>query len=369
MRGRDRARRWALVGVLAAAGAWGAEGCLAGAGTGAGSAADVQTATAPRPVVVRVAPVRAAPEGRGLVVHGVTRSRQRGQLGFVDGGRLVERTVQLGQSVQAGDVLARLDPGGYRNRSQAAWAQVAQLGSQADRLAADRQRLAALQPGRTVSDAELQRVTSESEAVDAALQAARAQAVEADRRGADAVLRAPYAGVVVAVGAEPGELVAAGQPVVELAGDAQLEVEVQVPEAAWAALAPGQAADVSLPALGVQARGRIAQVASAARPEGLFPVVVAIDGDELVAGLTAEVRLQLPLSADAAVPVAAVVDPVGEQPVVYRVRDGVAEQVAIDATELLPGGVAVKGPVQPGDEVVVAGHGRLLSGDAVEVLR
>jgi len=203
----------------------------------------------------------------------------------------------------------------------------------------------------------------------AALDAARASAREADRRADDAVLRAPYAGVVMTVAVEPDELVAPGRPVVELAGDGHLEVEVQVPERSWATLDVGDEASVYLPALQRHARGAVVEVASAARPEGLFPVVVSVEAADLVAGLTAEVRLQLPLAADVTVPVAAVVDPVGRSPSVLRVVDGVAERVAVDPAELLADGVALRGPLAPGDEVVVAGHGRLLDGDAVEVLR
>ena len=353
-----RGLRWVMGGALALATA-----CVAGMGS---SSAEVTEAA--RPVVVRVATVQAAPEGRGLVVHGVTRSRQRGQLGFVDGGRVVERTVELGQSVASGTVLARLDPQPYRNQATAAWAQVAQLQARSTQLEADRQRLGSLQPGKTVSTAELDRVSAEADAVRAALDAARASAVEADRRASEAVLRAPYAGVVMAVSAEPGELVAPGQPVVELAGDGRLEVEVQVPESSWATLRVGAPAQVHMPALSRRAEGTVVQVASAARPEGLFPVVVSIDAPDLVAGLTAEVRLQMPLAADVAVPVAAVIDPVGRSPAVLRVVDGVAERVEVEAAELLPGGVALRGDLAPGDEVVVAGHGRLLDGDPVDVI-
>lgn len=321
-------------------------------------------------VVVRVAAVVAPEAHRTLVVHGVTRAAQRATLSFPEPGRLVARPVAVGDAVEAGAVLARLDPAPLAHAVAAAEARVTELTARRAGRAADRSRLDTLELGRMVSAAELDRVVQDLAALDAALDAARTAVDEARRRADDAVLRAPYAGRVLAVGAEPGETVGAGHPVVQLSGDDGLEVEVQVPEAAWTALRPGLPAPVALPHVGRGAQGHIVQVASAAHPEGLFPVVVALEGSQgLAAGLTASVTLPLPLTADAEVPVAAIVDPIGGSPAVLRVVDGVAERVPVEPTELLAHAVAVRGALAAGDQVVVSGHARLLDGDRVEVVR
>jgi len=337
-----------------------ASGCISGADANAAARADAP---------VRVATVAPAPETRRVVAHGVTRSTQRGAVGFVEGGRLVARPVELGDVVEPGQVLARLDPAPYRHQAQAARAQVRQLEAQLFALDADQQRLGALTLGQSVSQGELDRITAQANAVRASLDAARAAAADADRRASDAVLRAPYGGLVVAVNAQPGETVAPGRPVVELAGDGQLEVEVQVPEAWWAQLAAGQPAAVRLPALGRESEAHVLHVATAARPDGLFPVVVALHGADLAAGLTADVELGLPIHATAFVPLSAVVDPVGRSPHVVRVVEGQAQKVAIASATLLDDGLAITGDVRPGDELVIAGHARVLDGDRVQVLR
>ncbi len=337
-----------------------AAGCIDGADANAITHADAP---------VRVASASPAPETRRVVAHGVTRSTRRGAVGFVEGGRLVARPVELGDVIEPGQVLARLDPAPTRNQATAARAQVRQLEAQLFGLDADRERLASLTLGRSVTQGELDRIVAQADAVRASLDAARAAAADADRRAADTVLRAPYGGLVVAVNAQPGETVAPGVPVVELAGDGQLEVEVQVPEAWWAQLAVGQPATVRLPALGRQSKARVLHVATAARPDGLFPVVVALDNAGLAAGLTADVHLGLPIDADALVPLSAVVDPVGSAPRVVRIVEGQAEHVPITRATLLDDGLAITGEVRPGDELVVAGHGRVLDGDRVQVLR
>jgi len=329
--------------------------------------ADATTAPLQASAPVRVSTALEAPDTRRVVAHGVTRSTQRGAIGFVEGGRLSERLVDLGDVVTNGQVLARLDPAPFRNQAAAARGQVRTLEARLQGLEADQQRLDALTVGQSVSRGELDRILADVEAVRGSLDAARAAASDADRRAAEAVLRAPYAGLVVAVNAQAGETVAPGMPLLELAGDGALEVEIQVPESWWALVVPGQDAVVHLPALGERSEARIQQVATAARPDGLFPVVIGLDRTDLAAGLTADVHLGLPFHADALVPLSAIVDPVGTEPAVVRIVEGQAHRVPVTALALLDGGVAIAGELQPGEEVVVAGHGRVLDGDTVRV--
>jgi multidrug efflux system membrane fusion protein len=352
-----------------------------GLGVGAGCAPSVGSAPADArgagvvedSVVVRVAAVVAPEPTRQLVVHGVTRSAQQAALSLPVGGRLWQRTVDVGEAVTVGQPLARLDPAPFEHQARAAQARVDELRSRLQAASADQQRMASLTAGRAVSDSELDGVDASVSALRAALAGAEAQLDEAERQLADSRLVAPYDGVVLSVGAEPGETVAPGQPLVQLSGLGSLEVEVQVPEAAWGQLQVGAHADVELVAVGQRTNGRVSQVGTAARPDGLFPLTVTLDDDGegalRAAGLTARVALQLPVQADATLPLAAVVDPTGTAPAVLRVRDGVAERVAVTPVHLLAEGVAVRGGLQAGDEVVVSGHGRLLDGDAVQVLR
>ena len=72
-------------------------------------------------------------------------------------------------------------------------------------------------------------------------------------------------------------------------------------------------------------------------------------------------------------PLAAVVDPAGGRPRVFRVTDGVAHRVPVVVGELADGGRVVltasggeaQPPLQAADAVVIGGHFALLDGDAV----
>src|SRR5258707_7765290 len=60
----------------------------------------------------------------GGQASGVIDSRYSAQVGFLVGGRLINRSVDVGSIVKKGDVLAQLDPTDYQNKLTAAQSQV-----------------------------------------------------------------------------------------------------------------------------------------------------------------------------------------------------------------------------------------------------
>jgi RND family efflux transporter MFP subunit len=346
------------MGVLGAVAAW--------------AAVDPEPAAPPADAAatVRTAEVRAAPEHRVVLLSGVTRAVDRADVAFTVSGRLGQRRVRLGDRVTAGQVLAVLERDAFDHALRGAEASVDDLEARLAQVERDRQRLEAL--GTSVSAAELERARTEARSVNAALDGARARADESGRQRGEAVLRAPFDGVVAAVLAEPGEAVAPGAPVVRLSGGSGLEVEVQAPERIWAGLSPGQPVVIALTGLSRAAPGTVRSVAGAAAAAGLLPVVVSVDAPSdplLVAGLTAEVALPVPVAPGVVVPVGAVVDPVGGAPAVFVLDGAVSRRVSVTPGVLVDDDVVVTGDLRPGQAVVTAGQARLLDGDRVEVLR
>jgi multidrug efflux system membrane fusion protein len=319
------------------------------------------------PATVRVAEVEVAPSHRELVMHSVTAASQRGPVSFTVGGRVRERRVEIGARIAAGDVLAVLETRGFELARDAAASQVEQLVAQVEQLRADTARLSNLVPGQSVSESELQRSRTQLRSAESALRAAVAQAGEAERQRGEAILIAPFAGVVTAVFAREGETVAPGQPLVQLVGEGASEVSLQLPERVWATAQPGDPVVVELDGVGRRVTGHVRDVASAGGPSGLFPVIVALD-EPVPAGLTARVRLSVPLEAQHVVPMSAVVDPSGAAPTVFRWVDGRVERVPVTLRALVGDVAAIDSALQARDLVVVAGQARLLPGDAVEVL-
>ncbi len=318
---------------------------------------------------VRTAAVAEAPDHREVILHGVTRAADRAELSFTVGGRLTSRTVEIGDRVQAGDVLAQIDAGPYNNGYRAAAASVADLQGRLAQVERDRARMEKLGQTNSVSDSELERTRTQEASLRASVSAAQANAREASRQRRETALIAPFDGAVTAVYLEPGEATAAGRPIVQLTGAGGMEVALEVPERIWVGLRAGVDVRADLPALELVVPGKVSQIGRNSGVGGLFPIVVSIEAEQPAAGLTARVTLPVPVHEDLAVPVRAIVDPTGAGAVVYRITGGIAEAVPVQTGTLLGNEVAITGELRADDEIVVAGLGRLLDGDVVDVMR
>ncbi len=305
----------------------------------------------------------------GGVLHGITRSVDEGQLGFVASGRLHHLRVQTGDVVEAGQVIAELDATATRARLAAIDAQIVRSGAVRDLAVSDRQRGEALASTASLSQADLDGLATADVAAAAAVDALTAQRSELLWMLRENTLRAPYSGSIAAIYADAGEVVSAGHPVVSLRATDALEVRVAVPEAWVADVSVGDGVDLSFPLAGVpNRRGQIIRLSDAADMGGLFPAIITVEGADLRAGFTTEVVLP-PSDVDAlSVPAAALVSPSGERTRVRLVRDERIVEVDIVVVGASTDGLIVEGPLTAGDAVVVAGHSGLVDGDTVRVM-
>ncbi len=185
-------------------------------------------------------------------------------------GRLVAILVEEGQTVAAGEVVARLDDTLARTALRLAEAQATAARARVDALHAqltearrDLGRKKALHAQGFAPDADVTRAESEVQRLTGELAAVRAQVQVADEQVADArervdkhVIRAPFAGVVVNKAAQPGEIVSpvsAGggftrTGICTIVDMASLEVEVDVAESYIARIQPGMRAEARLDA-------------------------------------------------------------------------------------------------------------------------
>lgn len=249
---------------------------------------------APEPVrAVKLLTVGSDTVQAGQEYAGEVRARVESRLGFRVGGKLVQRPAEVGQRVQAGQLLAQLDATDLALGSQAAQAQMAAARTQRDLAAADLKRFTELKAQGFISGAELERRQAALDAAEASLRQAQAQGAVQGNQAGYARLLADAAGVVVAVDAEPGQVVAAGTPVVRLARDGARDVVFALPEERLGSLRIGQNAQVRL--------WSVAQGGPAAQPLTGTVREVAASADPLTR--TFQVKLALP--ADANVPLGA----------------------------------------------------------------
>ena len=259
-------------------------------------------APAPAPLRVFVTPVKLDSAANERVLFGSLRPRLESELAFRTGGRVLVRTVELGERVRAGQVLARLDAADYELAEKAALDQQQAAEVDAVQAASDAARFKRLLADGSVGAADAERQQARADAAQARLQQARQQTALARNRAGYAALTAPFDGVVTAVRVEPGQMVSDSQPVIAVARDGELEVVADVPEALAGELKTWQPSlrlpDAALgslklrelaPSASPQSRTYRARFTLTARPER-----------ELRLGQTAELVLRRPGSRPAA---------------------------------------------------------------------
>jgi multidrug efflux system membrane fusion protein len=314
--------------------------------------------------------VESTEAGRELRFSGVIRAARRGSLAFTMGGRLASRPVAVGDRVPKGQELARLDDLELINGVGSAAARRAELAEGLAQARRDAARADRLLLAKAATREELERATSRVQSLEASLSSSEATLSEARRRLREVRLVAPFAGRVTEVLLQPGEHAVAGAAIVVLAGDGELEVEVEVPETLISKIDSGTEVAVGVPALGLRTEGKIQSLGlTALGPGRLFPLVASFEAPGAVAGMSAELHIRLQNDAALTLAVEAVVDPGGRQPAVFKVVDDVVRRVPVQIGALLDGKVVVDGALSAGDSVVVGGQRGLLDGERVEVLR
>lgn len=311
----------------------------------------------------------------GSEYAGEVRAQIESRLGFRVGGKIVRRQVELGQQVRVGAVLAQLDPQDYQLAATAAKAQVNAAQTNRDLAAADFKRYKDLRDKNFISSAELERRDATLKAAQAQLDQALAQGSAQGHQAAYTTLVADVAGVVTAVEAEPGQVVAAGTPVVRIAQDGPRDVVFSVPEDKVVRVKVGSEVDVRAWGTNGVIKGTVREVAASADPvTRTFAVKATLPVDDALAlGSTVAVLplaldrsgaqvVKLPTSAfrqDGQSSAVWVLDTasmtVKLQPVVIATADG--------------NEVVVSSGLQPGMQVVTAGVHVLSPGQKVSIYK
>lgn len=341
---------------------------LLGARSNEARTSGVSRETLPR--TVRVAEVETTSGTTEVRFPGITRSARHAELAFTLPGRVASRSVDVGDRVAAGQILATLDDREYRFAERSASASVAEIGARLDQARREEARVARLAEAEAATAEELERAGAGTATLRAARDAAEARHRDTRRLLEESRLAAPFAGTVSAVRIEPGEWASPGESVVEVAGDGALEIRIEVPESIRARIVPGSEVQIDLPMLDHRVTGEIRSVAGAATGRGaLFPVIVSVGREGgLVSGLAAEVILPLAADRELSVPLAAVIDSGSSRPSVFRIDEGRAERIRIEPGRVVGDRLTVTATdLASGDEVAVRGHASLIDGDLVEV--
>jgi RND family efflux transporter MFP subunit len=356
----------------------------------------VTSTTAPSPPVVHVR--TAAVEGGdaravSLRFAGIVRASQRATLTFQLSGTLTERRVELGQTVEVGDVLARIYSPALEPARDSASARLDELTTNYQQSQREWQRASSLRERGVVSEQALEQIAARRDGLKASVATARASLAEASKMLEENTLKAPFSGRVEALLVEQNEFVAAGQPVMRISSPKGREVEVRVPVYLLDYVSLG----ASLPVWSVQDRsqapvqGSVIEIAQAGAIRGeLQPLLVNLPANTLNAGMPVEVGITPQTTAALTVPLLAVIRDVNaaassafsplsssssnsipgpsssSSTSVFLVRDGVARRTPVTVLRILGERAAIEAEsLVAGDQVVYAGMTKLADGDTV----
>lgn len=319
--------------------------------------------------VVRTAVV----EGAGSTSRsftGVVSARVQSDLGFRVAGAVTQRLVDVGETVRRGQPLMRIDATDFNLSTDAQKAAVDAAEAQAK--AADKRadHLQDLHEDGTISNDEYKEAKAAERAAEAQVEAAEAQADITGNSSKYTVLLAQSNGVVVETAAEPGQVVAAGQTVVQVAESGPREAVIQLPETLRPEI--GSEGKASLFGHKGSAPATLRQLASAAdRITRTFAARYVLEGDLADAPLGSTVTINLPDAADAPpaglrVPIGAIVDE-GDGPGVWAIAGSPpkTEWRPVSVERMDDDYAYVTGEVSRGDVVVALGAHLIRDGQRV----
>jgi len=319
----------------------------------------------PRVVVVQAK----AAESASKSFTGVVTARVQSDLGFRVGGKILKRCVDVGQRVRKGQVLMQLDAVDLDLSFAAQQANVEAARAKYTQTKADEARSAELVATGVVSRQEYDHARAALDSARAQLEAAEAQARVSDNSSEYAVLSADADGVIVRTLSEPGQVVAAGQAVIELAHDGPREALIALPEG----VRPDLGAPASARLYGQERtfQARLRQLSDAADPVSrTFEARYVLEGEAASAPLGSTVVLTMaPRQTSSAppvvVPVGAILD-LGGWPGVWIVNDkSEVEFRAVTIASIGREEVILSRGVQAGETVVALGAHLLHEGQAV----
>ena len=335
-------------------------------------------ASCSRPVekVEEIRPVRAmvvaAGTGKTIIeLAGEIQPRYESQLGFRVGGKLIARKVEVGTLVKRGQVLMQLDPLDLQLAQSQAKAAVSATESTLALAKADLDRYRELRQKNFVSQALLDAKEAAYKSAIASHEQANASLKVQANQSSYSTLYADADGVITAVQAEVGQVVAAGTPVVKLARTAEKEVRVSIPEDQIEVLR--QVTDLAVKTWAnsnVAISGRLRELSPIADPATrTYTAKISLPraGPEIRLGMTATVQFAAPALPGIHLPMTALVNS-KEGTAVWVVESGVVKLVPVQVASATGTDVLIAQGLSAGQSVVTAGVNQLRPGQKVSLL-
>jgi membrane fusion protein, multidrug efflux system len=333
------------------------------------------TPTAPRQQPVRpvkTLTVRSIDEAEVLTQTGEIQPRTETALGFQLGGKVIQRAVEVGDTVTPGMVLAALDDSDVSNELRSAEADLSGAISLENQATLAHQRAAGLLKISAISKADAEAAEASFRAAVAKREAAQSLVQAARQKKSYALLTAREEGIVTSVSANVGQVIAPGQSIVSIASRSEREAVFAVPEALIHLGSPEMPVEVFLASdPRVKTVGKVREVSPNADPDTrTFRVRVSLPGapEEMALGVSVQGKAMLPSRRTFQLPPSSLTAVDGE-PAVYVVQrtNSTLVRRPIKVSRFSKDVVSIAEGLSEGDVVVTAGVSKLRPNQTVKI--
>lgn len=289
------------------------------------------------------------------------------------------RSVDQGDFVRKGTVLAVVREQSYRDKLQQANAQLSRAQAEYEKAKLSFDRVSSLYQSQSATKPDFDSAQAQLDSTTAAVSGAKADVSEATTALKDCSLRAPFSGWIIKRTVDVGSFVGLATNGFTIANTETVKAVFGIPDTAISRVKLGQRLNVSNDALGRQFAGRVTSISAAADPKSrVFSVEVTIPNaaNALKSGMIASLVIPgdtLPHSV-LAVPISAVVrDPKQADTFAVMVAQGDSEVESVRLQPVVLGDVygnmiAANSGIRSGERVVTTGVSLLKNGDAVRVI-
>jgi RND family efflux transporter MFP subunit len=292
--------------------------------------------------------------------------------GFEIFGRLVSRTVQVGDLVEKGTVLARLDSTTLLEDVRSAEASLTSTEASLSKARTEEGRQKSLFASQAVAKARVDDAVQAHAAALAAKRQAQASLAKAQERLSYAQLVSTYDGIVIATSAEPGQVIAQSQTVVTVADPLLRDAVVDLPQSARAEITIGTPFEIALQLDPTKTlTGKVRRIEPSADPATRTQRIRIALGDappDFRLGSVISVRLPGQTASELSLPATAVLEREGKS-IVWTIPENTDAVSAkeINVRRRPDGSWSVISGLKAGERVVVAGVHSLTDGQPVSI--
>lgn len=307
-------------------------------------------------------------------IAGIVKAAVSTNVGFEINGQIVELLRKSGDAVEAGELIARLDPEPSRLQVAQARNTLAQQQATLDDAQKKFDQQQQLRTQGYATQTALDSAEAALKTAQGAVGVAESQLDLAERDLAKTDLKAPFTGVIARRAVEVFEEVGGGQTIYAIQSDGEDKVEASLPETLINSVSLGSGVDVSFPPLGnVAVKGMIDEIAPLAGDANAYPIEIKLENAPpgLRAGMSAELIFRFETEATGKafmVPMTAILPRLGSEDgsiFVYDADSGTLDERPVTVTNVENNSLEIVGELAAGEIVATAGVSFLHDGMAV----